>query len=128
MSRFGLAMRVRSARVTTALRATVTQKAAEVAALTKPQPRSSPRQKPGRVCLEAERASLRRRACRFRRAAFRRRRLGRVMGSQTLTCRIGAGLSSAESAREAAAAAAREARGGALGRAEVDLAFVFLSQ
>jgi len=49
------------------------------------------------------------------------------MGSQTLTCRIGAGLSSAESAREAAAEAAREARGGALGRAEVDLAFVFLS-
>ncbi len=48
------------------------------------------------------------------------------MGSQTLTCRIGAGLSNSESAREAAAEAAREVRG-ALGRAEVDLAFVFLS-
>jgi small ligand-binding sensory domain FIST len=49
------------------------------------------------------------------------------MGSQLLTCRIGAGLSSVESAWEAAAEAAREARGGALGRAEVDLAFIFLS-
>src|SRR5712691_2412843 len=41
------------------------------------------------------------------------------MEPQTLTCRIGAGLSAAE--------AARAARGGALGGAEVDLAFVFLS-
>jgi len=49
------------------------------------------------------------------------------MGSQLLTCRIGAGLSRVESASEAAEEAAREARGGALGRAEVDLAFIFLS-
>src|SRR5712691_10153279 len=41
------------------------------------------------------------------------------MEPQTLTCRIGAGLSAAE--------AARAARGGALGGAEVDLAFLFLS-
>src|SRR5712691_6877410 len=41
------------------------------------------------------------------------------MEPQTLTCRIGAGLSAAE--------AARAARGGALGGAEVDLAFMFLS-
>jgi small ligand-binding sensory domain FIST len=46
--------------------------------------------------------------------------------SQTLTCRIGAGLSTAESARDAAGEAAREARG-ALAGAGVDLAFVFLS-
>jgi small ligand-binding sensory domain FIST len=49
------------------------------------------------------------------------------MESQTLTYRIGAGLSTAESAWDAATEAAREARGAGLGRAEVDLAFVFLS-
>lgn len=49
------------------------------------------------------------------------------MESQALACRIGAGLSTSESAWDAATEAAREARGGALGRAEVDLAFVFLS-
>jgi small ligand-binding sensory domain FIST len=49
------------------------------------------------------------------------------MEPQTLTCRIGTGLSTLESAWEAATEAAREARGGALGRAEVDLAFIFLS-
>ena len=49
------------------------------------------------------------------------------MEPQTLTCRIGAGLSTSESAWEAATEAAREARGGTLGRAEVDLAFLFLS-
>jgi small ligand-binding sensory domain FIST len=47
--------------------------------------------------------------------------------SQTLACRIGAGLSTSESAWDAAKEAAREARGGALGPAEIDLAFVFLS-
>jgi small ligand-binding sensory domain FIST len=49
------------------------------------------------------------------------------MEPQTLTCRIGAGLSTSELAWEAATEAAREAGGGALGRAEVDLAFLFLS-
>jgi small ligand-binding sensory domain FIST len=49
------------------------------------------------------------------------------MEPQTLTCRIGAGLSTSESAWDAATEAAGEARGGALGRAEVDLAFLFLS-
>ena len=51
------------------------------------------------------------------------------MGPQTLACWIGAGLSTFESAREAATEAAREAgpSHGARGRAEVDLAFVFLS-
>jgi small ligand-binding sensory domain FIST len=49
------------------------------------------------------------------------------MQPQTLTCRIGAGLSTAESAWDAATEAAREARGGVLGGAEVDLAFLFLS-
>src|SRR3989441_3656824 len=49
------------------------------------------------------------------------------MEPQALTCRIGAGLSTSESAWDAATEAAREARGGALGRAEVDLAFLFLS-
>jgi small ligand-binding sensory domain FIST len=49
------------------------------------------------------------------------------MCPQTLGCRIGAGLSTAESAWDAAAEAAREARGGPLGGAEIDLAFVFLS-
>jgi small ligand-binding sensory domain FIST len=49
------------------------------------------------------------------------------MVAPTLACRIGAGLSTCESAWDAATEAAREARGGALGRAEVDLAFLFLS-
>ena len=49
------------------------------------------------------------------------------MEPQTLACQIGAGLSTSESAWEAATEAAREARGGTLGRAEVDLAFLFLS-
>jgi small ligand-binding sensory domain FIST len=51
------------------------------------------------------------------------------MEPQTLACRIGAGLSTSESAWEAATEAAREAAPprGALGRAEVDLAFLFLS-
>jgi small ligand-binding sensory domain FIST len=49
------------------------------------------------------------------------------MESQTLACRIGAGLSTLESAWEGATEAAREARGGARGRVEVDLAFLFLS-
>jgi len=49
------------------------------------------------------------------------------MEPQTLACRIGAGLSTSESAWDAATEAGREARGGALGGAEVDLAFVFLS-
>ena len=49
------------------------------------------------------------------------------MESQTLACRIGAGLSTSGSAWDAATEAAREARGGALGRDEVDLAFIFLS-
>ena len=49
------------------------------------------------------------------------------MESRTRTCRIGAGLSTSESAPDGARQAAREARGGALGGAEVDLAFVFLS-
>ncbi|HEY3068959.1 MAG TPA: FIST N-terminal domain-containing protein [Gaiellaceae bacterium] len=49
------------------------------------------------------------------------------MEAQTLACRIGAGLSTSESAWEAAREAAREARGGAVGGAEVDLAFLFLS-
>ncbi|MGH3013608.1 MAG: FIST signal transduction protein [Gaiellaceae bacterium] len=49
------------------------------------------------------------------------------MGSQTLTYRIGAGLSTSESARDAAREAAHEARPDASARADVDLAFVFLS-
>jgi len=48
------------------------------------------------------------------------------MRPETLTCRVGAGLSAATGAEEAAAEAAREARE-ALGGAPVDLAFVFLS-
>src|SRR5689334_14378605 len=48
------------------------------------------------------------------------------MRPETLTCRVGAGLSSAESAVVGAAEAAREARA-ALGGASVDLAFLFLS-
>jgi small ligand-binding sensory domain FIST len=47
--------------------------------------------------------------------------------SRTLACSIGAGLSTSASAWDAASEAACEARGGALGGAEVDLAFVFLS-
>jgi small ligand-binding sensory domain FIST len=42
-------------------------------------------------------------------------------------CRIGAGLSTAASAWDGATEAARAARAGGLGRADVDLAFVFLS-
>jgi small ligand-binding sensory domain FIST len=49
------------------------------------------------------------------------------MESQTLTCRIGAGLSTSEPSWDAATEAAREARSAALGHGEVDLAFVFLS-
>lgn len=49
------------------------------------------------------------------------------MASETLACRIGAGLSTLESTGDAAAEAAREARGGMPRGAEVDLAFVFLS-
>ena len=49
------------------------------------------------------------------------------MEPQTLACRIGAGLSTSESAWEAATEAAREAGGGALAAADVDLAFIFLS-
>ncbi|HWQ22871.1 MAG TPA: FIST N-terminal domain-containing protein [Gaiellaceae bacterium] len=49
------------------------------------------------------------------------------MGRQALACRIGAGLSTSGSALSAAVEAAREARGGGLGPAGVDLAFVFLS-
>jgi small ligand-binding sensory domain FIST len=48
------------------------------------------------------------------------------MRPETLTCRIGAGLSGSESAVSAAAEAAQEARA-ALGGAAVDLAFVFLA-
>src|SRR2546425_5358445 len=61
------------------------------------------------------------------RGDLRGRTLGPAMEPQTLACRIGAGLSTSESAWDAAAEAAREARGGALGGAEVDLAFLFLS-
>ena len=50
-----------------------------------------------------------------------------AMESQTLACRIGAGLSTSPSAWQATTEAAREARGGARGRVEVDLAFLFLS-
>jgi small ligand-binding sensory domain FIST len=48
------------------------------------------------------------------------------MRPETLTCRVGAGLSGAARAEEAAAEAAREARED-LGGADADLAFVFLS-
>jgi small ligand-binding sensory domain FIST len=48
------------------------------------------------------------------------------MRPETLTCRVGAGLSGAADAVEAAAEAAREARE-TLGGAAVDLAFVFMS-
>jgi small ligand-binding sensory domain FIST len=50
------------------------------------------------------------------------------MGRETLACRIGAGVSTSQSAWEAATEAAREARAGALGREEVGLAFIFLSR
>jgi small ligand-binding sensory domain FIST len=56
-----------------------------------------------------------------------RRTLRLAMEPQTLACRIGAGLSTSESAWDAAAEAAREARAGALDQAQVDLAFLFLS-
>jgi small ligand-binding sensory domain FIST len=49
------------------------------------------------------------------------------MTSEALACRIGAGLSTSPSACVAATEAAREARGGARGRVELDLAFLFLS-
>ncbi len=49
------------------------------------------------------------------------------MESAALACRIGAGLSTSQSAWEGATEAAREARGGARGGVEVDLAFLFLS-
>ena len=49
------------------------------------------------------------------------------MEPRALASHIGAGLSTSQSAWDAATEAAREARGGQLGRAEVDLAFVFLS-
>src|ERR671930_44639 len=48
------------------------------------------------------------------------------MRPETLTCRVGAGLSGADGAVPASAEAAREARA-ALGGASADLAFVFLS-
>jgi small ligand-binding sensory domain FIST len=48
------------------------------------------------------------------------------MRPETLTCRVGAGLSASPIAASAAADAAREARAG-LGQAEADLAFLFLS-
>ena len=49
------------------------------------------------------------------------------MESEALACRIGAGLSTSQSARQAATEAARAARGGGHGRDTVDLAFLFLS-
>jgi small ligand-binding sensory domain FIST len=49
------------------------------------------------------------------------------MEPQTRACRIGAGLSTSESAWDAATEAAREAGGSVPGRGEVDLAFIFLS-
>jgi small ligand-binding sensory domain FIST len=49
------------------------------------------------------------------------------MEPQTRACRIGAGLSTSESAWDAATEAAREAGGSVRGRGEVDLAFIFLS-
>ena len=49
------------------------------------------------------------------------------MESQTLACRIGAGLSTLESARDAASEASHGARRDAPARADVDLAFIFLS-
>jgi len=49
------------------------------------------------------------------------------MERQTLSCRIGAGLSTSESAWNAATEAAHEAGGSSRGQAEIDLAFLFLS-
>jgi small ligand-binding sensory domain FIST len=49
------------------------------------------------------------------------------MEPQTRACRIGAGLSTSESAWDAATEAAREAGSSVRGRGEVDLAFIFLS-
>ena len=49
------------------------------------------------------------------------------MESEALACRIGAGLSTSQSAWEGATEAARAARGGGRGRVAVDLAFLFLS-
>jgi small ligand-binding sensory domain FIST len=49
------------------------------------------------------------------------------MEPQTRACRIGAGVSTSESAWEAATEAAREAGGSVPGRGEVELAFIFLS-
>jgi small ligand-binding sensory domain FIST len=49
------------------------------------------------------------------------------MEPQTRASRIGAGLSTSESAWDAATEAAREAGGSVRGRGEVDLAFIFLS-
>src|SRR5439155_23230067 len=61
-----------------------------------------------------------------RRAEQESRRRLRLMRPETLTCRVGAGLSGASTAGEAAGEAAREARA-ALGGADVDLAYLFLS-
>src|SRR5207244_1681010 len=49
------------------------------------------------------------------------------MEPRTLTCRIGAGVSTSASVWDAATEAAREARADGRVRGEVDLAFVFLS-
>jgi small ligand-binding sensory domain FIST len=49
------------------------------------------------------------------------------MAPQTLTCRIGAGLSTTESVWDAATEAARGAQRDARAQAEIDLAFLFLS-
>jgi small ligand-binding sensory domain FIST len=49
------------------------------------------------------------------------------MRSEALACRIGAGLSTSQSAWEAATEAARVTRGGGAGPDAVDLAFLFLS-
>jgi small ligand-binding sensory domain FIST len=49
------------------------------------------------------------------------------MGSEALACRIGAGLSTSQSAWDAATEAARATRGGGSGPDAVDLAFLFLS-
>ncbi len=49
------------------------------------------------------------------------------MEPQTRACRIGAGVSTSESAWQAATEAAREAGGSVPGRGEVDFAFIFLS-
>src|SRR5213592_1149555 len=54
------------------------------------------------------------------------RRTLRPMRPETLTCRVGAGLSRAAATAEAAGEAAREARE-ALAGADVDLAFLFLT-